>query len=108
MPLSLDEASRFLDDELPRAGYRLRYRERSGHRFYAFYETKGYHGQVSVKPLCQARRRSRSRRARRCSDGPTRSEAYALTMKTGVPMRTWPKSHSASGIRMRMQPCEAE
>ena len=33
---------------------------------------------------------------------------YASTMKTGVPMRTWPNSHSASGMRIRMQPCEAE
>src|ERR1041385_3904725 len=29
-------------------------------------------------------------------------------MKTGVPMWTWVKSHSASGTCMRMQPCEAE
>ena len=29
-------------------------------------------------------------------------------MKTGVPISTWLKSHSASGIRIRMQPCEAE
>jgi hypothetical protein len=33
---------------------------------------------------------------------------YAATMKTVVPTETWLKSHSASGIRMRMQPCEAE
>ena len=33
---------------------------------------------------------------------------YLLTMKTGVPISTCWNSHSASGIRMRMQPCEAE
>ena len=27
---------------------------------------------------------------------------------TGAPISTWWKSHSASGICMRMQPCEAE
>ena len=32
----------------------------------------------------------------------------AETMKTGVPTVTWLKSHSASGMCMRMQPCEAE
>ena len=30
------------------------------------------------------------------------------TMKTGVPTLTCRNSHSASGIRIRMQPCEAE
>jgi len=29
-------------------------------------------------------------------------------MKTGVPIRTRSKSHSAFGIRIRMQPWEAE
>jgi hypothetical protein len=29
-------------------------------------------------------------------------------MKTGVPMWTWLKSHSASGMCIRMQPCEAD
>src|SRR6476659_4760470 len=29
-------------------------------------------------------------------------------MKTGVPIFTCWKSHSASGMRMRMQPCDAE
>ena len=29
-------------------------------------------------------------------------------MKTGVPTETRSKSHSASGIRMRMQPWDAE
>ena len=33
---------------------------------------------------------------------------YADTMKTGVPTSTWSNSHSASGMRIRMQPCEAE
>ena len=32
----------------------------------------------------------------------------AGTMKTGVPTSTWSNSHSASGMYMRMQPCEAE
>ena len=32
----------------------------------------------------------------------------AATMKTGVPTVTWLKSHSASGMCIRMQPCEAE
>jgi hypothetical protein len=34
--------------------------------------------------------------------------AYAETITTGVPTETWPNSHSASGIRIRMQPCDAE
>jgi hypothetical protein len=29
-------------------------------------------------------------------------------MNTGVPTFTWLNSHSASEMRMRMQPCEAE
>ena len=33
---------------------------------------------------------------------------YAATMKTVVPTVTWLKSHSASGMCIRMQPCEAE
>ena len=33
---------------------------------------------------------------------------YLLTMKTGVPISTCWNSHSASGIRIRMQPCDAE
>ena len=33
---------------------------------------------------------------------------YLLTMKTGVPISTCWNSHSASGMRMRMHPCEAE
>ena len=37
-----------------------------------------------------------------------RDQRYAETMKTGVPMWTWSKSHSASGICIRMQPWEAE
>src|SRR5436190_12946947 len=32
----------------------------------------------------------------------------AETMKTGVPTCTWLKSHSASEMSMRMQPCDAE
>jgi len=32
----------------------------------------------------------------------------AGTMITGVPTWTWLKSHSAEGMNMRMQPCEAE
>ncbi len=44
---------------------------------------------------------------------PSDSEAfarlgYASVMTTGVPSLTWWKSHSASGMCMRMQPCEAE
>ena len=34
--------------------------------------------------------------------------AHAGTMKTGVPTETCAKTVSASGMRMRMQPCEAE
>ncbi len=34
--------------------------------------------------------------------------AYARTMKTGVPTRTRLNSHSASGIRMRTHPWDAE
>jgi hypothetical protein len=33
---------------------------------------------------------------------------YAPMMKTGVPIRTCWNIHSASGIAMRMQPCETE
>ena len=33
---------------------------------------------------------------------------YAGTMYTGVPISTCANSHSACGISMRMQPCEAE
>src|SRR5205814_10224206 len=32
----------------------------------------------------------------------------AGTKITGVPTLTWPKSHSADGMNMRMQPCDAE
>ena len=32
----------------------------------------------------------------------------AGTMNTGVPTVTWSNSHSADGMNMRMQPCEAE
>jgi hypothetical protein len=35
-------------------------------------------------------------------------ERRGQTMTTGVPMPTCSKSHSASGIAMRMQPCERE
>ena len=38
----------------------------------------------------------------------TRRHRYLLMMKTGVPTSTCWKSHSASGMRMRMQPCDAE
>ena len=37
-----------------------------------------------------------------------RPGAHAATMKTVVPIWTRLKSHSASGIRIRMQPWEAE
>src|SRR5438128_4415190 len=33
---------------------------------------------------------------------------HAATMKTGVPMSTWSNSHSASGMYIRMHPCERE
>ena len=33
---------------------------------------------------------------------------YNETMKTGVPTSTWLNSHSASEMRMRTHPCEAE
>jgi hypothetical protein len=33
---------------------------------------------------------------------------YAGTMKTGVPISTWSNSHSAYGMYIRMQPCDAE
>ena len=36
------------------------------------------------------------------------ARGHAETMKTVVPIRTWLKSHSASEMCMRMQPCEAE
>jgi len=34
--------------------------------------------------------------------------AYAGTMNTVAPTTTWSKSHSASGMRIRMHPCESE
>jgi len=34
--------------------------------------------------------------------------SYASVMTTGVPSFTWWKSHSASGMCIRMHPCEAE
>ena len=37
-----------------------------------------------------------------------RGTSYAGTMKTGVPTSTWSNSHSACGMYIRMQPCEAE
>src|SRR5207253_8415927 len=46
-----------------------------------------------------------------CHGNGLRAEAqgrHAETMKTGVPMSTWLKSHSASLTCMRMQPCETE
>src|SRR5512144_770917 len=51
MPLGLSEATRFLNDELPRAGFRIVHRERGEREFYVFYETTGYGGHLSVKPL---------------------------------------------------------
>jgi len=33
---------------------------------------------------------------------------YVLTIRTGVPIFTWSKSQVASGMSIRMQPCEAE
>lgn len=36
------------------------------------------------------------------------SQGQCGTMKTGVPISTFWNSHSASGMRMRMHPCEAE
>ena len=39
--------------------------------------------------------------------GSSRHRYFAM-MKTGVPISTWRNSHSASGMRIRMQPCEAE
>ena len=41
-----------------------------------------------------------------CQLEPRRHQAG--TMITGVPTATWLKSHSAEGMNMRMQPCEAE
>jgi hypothetical protein len=44
-----------------------------------------------------------------CARGCHDAEApYLETMKTGVPTFTCVKSHSASEIRMRTHPCEAE
>ena len=40
-------------------------------------------------------------------DGGELCEAAHQTMNTVVPMPTWLKSHSASGMCMRMQPCDA-
>ena len=51
MPLGLAQATRFLNDRLLRAGYHVGYRERSARELYAFYETSGYGGHLSVKPL---------------------------------------------------------
>jgi hypothetical protein len=47
-------------------------------------------------------------RALRDEPHSTSAHAYLRTMKTGVPTVTRWNSHSASVIRIRMQPCEAE
>ncbi len=46
-----------------------------------------------------------------CCEGEARvleGGGYAETISTGVPTLTWSKSDSASGTRIRMQPCDAE
>ena len=40
------------------------------------------------------------------ASAPTSPQLFVMT--TGVPSSTWWKSHSASGICIRMHPCEAE
>ena len=39
---------------------------------------------------------------------PGRTRHQAATMNTVVPTSTWLNSHSASGMCIRMQPCETE
>jgi hypothetical protein len=52
MPLGLVEATRFLDDELPRAGFKLMLRQRRRGRAYsALYETRGFGGHFTVLTL---------------------------------------------------------
>lgn len=51
MPLPLEEATRYFDNALPRAGYRFLYREARAITFRVMYETKGHGGQVTLQPL---------------------------------------------------------
>ena len=50
----------------------------------------------------------RSRTKHGCTSVGDHYYSYFETMKTGVPTSTCWNSHSASEIRMRIQPCEAE
>ena len=60
-------------------------------------------------PARQLRRAVISSEVTRSSGAPrTQSPDHAGTMITGVPTCTWSKSHSADGMNMRMQPCDAE
>ena len=51
MPLDLDQATRFLNKELARNGFKLMLSQRRPDGFAAFYEVKGYGGRVKVKAL---------------------------------------------------------
>jgi hypothetical protein len=51
MPLALDEATRFVDRELPGAGFRLLYRQGGSRAFSVMYETKGYGGLVRLRGI---------------------------------------------------------
>ena len=51
MPLALDQATHFLDGELPDAGYRLRYRQAAAAAYSVMYETKGYGGFVLLRTI---------------------------------------------------------
>lgn len=44
----------------------------------------------------------------RLANPPQTERHQAGTMNTGVPTSTWPNSHSADGIAMRMHPWDAE
>src|SRR5215208_1081951 len=54
MPLDLDQATRFLDAELPRAGFRVFLRHRTRAQSGAYYDVDGFSGRfkVDVLPRC--------------------------------------------------------
>jgi hypothetical protein len=51
MPLGLDQATRFLNQELPRKGFKLMLPQRARGEFAAFYEVKGFGGRIKVRTL---------------------------------------------------------
>src|SRR5919204_2982848 len=63
---------------------------------------------VHDAPDQQREQRRHQRNGERLRKEPQAAGHQSGTIKTAVPMRTWTKSHSASGMRIRMHPCETE